>query len=391
MSKKEVNRKETVSPMKMNLSTVNTTLLSQCNLGFFPLNPANIPDGVFTVFVVKTAINVCTCPFTILLNILVMVAMKKKRQLRTKSNIALACLATTDLAVGLVLQPLQIAIYSLILKGDENSTMLCTTDVSKTVSVLCISASLFHLFLMSGERYLAIKHSFAYETGLVTESRVITASGLAWIGAAITSFIVHIAFETKSHFISPLTVYICLFVIIPVMLYFNVAVYREVRRNEKEIIAYRVCLEAKTKLLRNKKAFYTTLVVLLTIILCYIPAGFWVVVIISFKDRIPTDVGLVVLHLTVSMSVLNSLFNPLIYAVRIRYFRVAFIQLLSRRTLAQAEELDNGMFATRRIGVIASAKLNRGSREEDEQQGELKNGDTTTESGRRRTTSEAWL
>ena len=270
--------------------------------------------------------------------------------------------------------------------------MLCTTDVSKTVSVLLISASLYHLFLISGERYLAIKHSFAYETGLVNEGRVIIASGLAWIGAGITIVIVYIAFETNRSFISQLTVFAGLFVIIPVMFYFNIAIYKEVRRNEKQNIANQVSLDVKAKLLKNKKAFYTTAIVLLTIILCYVPGYVWVAVVAVFKDRISTDVAHIVMHLTVSMSVLNSLLNPLIYAVRIRYFRVAFIQLLSRKTPAQAEELGNRIFGSRRIGVVDSAKQeqNRGRRE-DVQLRRLNNGETTTANERIRTTSGAWL
>ena len=53
------------------------------------------------------------------------------------------------------------------------------------------------------------------------------------------------------------------------------------------------------------------------------------------------------------MPVLNSLFNPLIYAVRMRHFRVAFIQLLSRKTFAQAQELERKIFGPRQIGVTA--------------------------------------
>ena len=41
------------------------------------------------------------------------------------------------------------------------------------------------------------------------------------------------------------------------------------------------------------------------------------------------------------LPVLNSLFNPLIYAVRIRYFHIAFIQVLSRKSISQDEELEN--------------------------------------------------
>ena len=63
---------------------------------------------------------------------------------------------------------------------------------------------------------------------------------------------------------------------------------------------------------------------------------------------------------------MNSFFNPLIYAVRIRYFRVAFIQLLSRKTIAQAKELERKIFGPRQIGVIANAERgqNRASREQ---------------------------
>ena len=56
------------------------------------------------------------------------------------------------------------------------------------------------------------------------------------------------------------------------------------------------------------------------------------------------------------MPVLNSLFNPLIYAVRMRHFRVAFIQLLSRKTFAQAQELERKIFGPRQIGVSANAE-----------------------------------
>ena len=63
---------------------------------------------------------------------------------------ALACLITTDLVVGLVVQPLEIANFGLILKGGETRNMLCAVaNVTKTVSASCISASIFHLLLIN--------------------------------------------------------------------------------------------------------------------------------------------------------------------------------------------------------------------------------------------------
>ena len=310
---------------------------------------------MYATFVFKTIMNVFTCPFTILLNILVMIAVKTKRQLRTKSNIALACLATTDFIVGSVVQPLQIATFSLVLyKGGDTPNMLCTPIVvTKAVSITCTLASLYHLFTMSGERYLAIKHSLAYENGLVTESRIMIASGVSW-AVALIILPTEVISEANRRVTSALTVFVILFVFIPAVIYFNVTVYKEVLRNKKQIITNQVSLEAKAKLLKNRKSFYTTTIVLFAIFVCYIPVNVWVVILSVSKNTISVKVRNIVLHVTSSFPVLNSFINPLIYAVRIRYFRVAFIQLLSRKTLPKAEELKKRIFRSRqsRAGAI---------------------------------------
>ena len=331
----------------MNLTEVSSTTL-RCGFQFLPLDPTTISKDVRAAFVVKTVMNAFTCPFTVLFNILVMIAVKTKRQLRTKSNIALACLATTDFTVGLVLQPLHIATFILVVQVGETPNRLCTLiDVAKTVGVACTLASLYHLFMMSGERYLAIKHAFAYESGLVTEARIMVASGLSWLGAVFILPIDYIS-EASRKVTLILTVSVNLFLLIPVILYFHVVVYKEVRRNKKQIIANQVSLEARTNLLRSKKSFYTTTIVLLTIMLCYIPASIWIVILPVLRNRISATVRHIVLSVTTTLLVLNSFFNPLIYAVRIRYFRVAFIQLLSSKTLPKAEELEKRLFQSRR-------------------------------------------
>ena len=108
-----------------------------------PQNLLNISPDLGAVFITRIVVNALTCPLIIVLNILVMAAVKTKQQLRTKSNIALACLATTDLVVGLVLQPLQIASDISLLRGD---IMFCTiTFLSKSVTLSCVLASSHHL------------------------------------------------------------------------------------------------------------------------------------------------------------------------------------------------------------------------------------------------------
>ena len=155
-------------------------------------------------------------------------------------------------------------------------------------------------------------------------------------------------------FLTILAPCVIIFLFFPAMSYFNVAVYIEVRWNEKQIAANQVSLEAKEKILKNKRVFYTTTIVLLVIFLRYFPAAICLIILISFNNIIPINVQKVVLYLVFLLPVMNLLFNPLIYAVRIRYFRVAFMQLLARKTIAQAEELERKIFGPRQIVVMAN-------------------------------------
>ena len=194
---------------------------------------------------------------------------------------------------------------------------------------------------MSAERYVAIKLPFVYEKH-VSGVRIIMASALVWIATIILSSQVH----------QPTPILIVsetLLIILPI--YFNVSVYKEVRRNKKQIAANQVFLEAKKKLLKDKKAFHTTVIVLFVVLLCYIPSNIFTAILMSLKERIPSNIKLTFFYLFILLPVLNSLFNPMIYAVRIRYFRVAFIQLFSGKTISQADELEKKIFGQKQITV----------------------------------------
>lgn len=193
------------------------------------------------------------------------------------------------------------------------------------------------------------------------------ASGVAWVAAIVLPF--DQIGKTNKPLAVTLKVAIILYILIPAIVYFNVVIYKEVRRNEKQIISNRVSLEAREKMLKNKKSFYTTLVIIITIFLCFIPTNICLIIFNSFMDRIPSDVRGIVISLVTLLPFLNSLFNPLIYVVRIRYFRVAFIQLLSGKNPAQVEELEKRIFGSRQVWVIVIAEQQemRAGQEEDEQ------------------------
>ena len=215
--------------------------------------------------------------------------------------------------------------------------------VSSAVGQTCTAASLLHLLLMSGERYLAIKHPFAYENGLVTEARIITASGMAWMCAAI-------AYGIRVSILPEISV-VSISAVISAVVYCHVVIYKEVRRNTQQIIANQVSLAVKEKLLKNNRAFNTTVVIVLTLFLCYIPIWIWLTLFIFLNGENTSDVGQIASFPITFLVLLNSSINPLIYTARIRHFRVAFFQMVMRKTLAQAEKLEKKVFGANRVGV----------------------------------------
>ena len=107
----------------------------------------------------------------------------------------------------------------------------------------------------------------------------------------------------------------------------------------------------KEKLLKKKRAFNTTVMIVLTIFLCYIPIWIWLTLFIFLNGENASDVGRIAFFPIIFLQALNSSINPLIYTARIRHFRVAFFQMVMRNTLAQAEELEKKMFGANRVGV----------------------------------------
>ena len=160
---------------KMNFSE-SSSIASEndCKSLFFQTVPLRYSsaDSFDDLLLAAAVLSLVACLFTIFLNALVMVAVKTKRRLQTHPNILLACLAFTDLMAGLVAQPLHITKTILLIRGKDFHEF-CDIDLAFSVSnAFLVLATSCHLVLISGERYLAIKHTFTHAT-VVTKARLI--------------------------------------------------------------------------------------------------------------------------------------------------------------------------------------------------------------------------
>ena len=274
---------------------------------------------VYGWLVFITVINIITFPITAVLNVLIMIAVKTNNQVRTKSNIALACLSSTDAVMGVIGQPLFIGWLIEELQGNTSGTYCVLIGFARAVLTLVLGiASLFHLAMMYVERYIAIKHSLRYEP-TVTEARLIGVSALLWTITLLSKFSTssnYVKFDIGLTSLCIATIFVC-----------QVVLCFETRRHEKEIASQQVSVEAREKFLKEKKALKLTTTVIFCIIICYLPIIISRSLTSTFAINSVNSVYFV--HFSGAFAVIsNSLLNPLIHCVRMKQFRLALQELL---------------------------------------------------------------
>ena len=246
-----MNSSHQSGPNKFDLNCVVNSLT-----GDKPVDFSIFANAVRVAFIV---IHATTCPITILLNLLVMIAVKTKARLQRKSNIALACLASTDLMVGLVAQPLLIAVM-------VNLSGVCSLQIAvKFFANFFCFASFTHLFLITMDRCIAITYPFIY-IQTVTKARVLIGSALAW---ALT-VIIHIVFFIDDGLFESI-ISVLGTALILIILLCNAIVYREARRHEKQIASQQVDDATRENFLSQNRAFKLTLTIIVLVIISYVP------------------------------------------------------------------------------------------------------------------------
>ena len=127
-------------------------------------------------------LNILSFPVTIMMNVLVIMAVKKRPRLQSKYNILLACLTATDLLVGAALQPSYIVGQIYVIKGLSLSEYCQYHKLTNLLVLVPIFASVLYLTLINIERFIAIKYTFRYIT-IVTGLRLKIAVVGSWVFA----------------------------------------------------------------------------------------------------------------------------------------------------------------------------------------------------------------
>ena len=297
----------------------------------------NVPVQVSLISTV--IINGISCPFTILLNVLVIMAVKRRPRLQTNTNILLACLAATDAVLtGLLVQPSFILWNTLQLLGwtNQETTVALLFQNSSLRTAFMLSS--LHLILVTGERLMAIKFTRRYPY-VVTKRNIKRAVTVLWILAIIWGIIEML---TKVYSKGPKFRYINIplaIILISCVLFITcsyVMLYRETLRQRKKIKTQQLPQEAVERFARENKALKTTVYIVGAVVICFLPIAFFPLWIASLPPGVNPRKLTSFYAFTPwirTFGILNSLLNPLIYCWRKKEMRKFVFRFQAREVV----------------------------------------------------------
>ena len=283
---------------------------------------------------VFAAVAFIISPPAVLLNALIIIAVKRRRELKRTSNILLSSLAVTDLLVGSLCVPLSAVVGLLVSYQVLTDYYICVLDfVALSSSVILTICSIFHLTMMAWERYVAIRKWIDYKV-MVTQSLMKKLAIIAWVSALVTvappHFITAFAGMMRdSERLLALKIFLIVVSILVMfalglIVYFYVMVYLRVRKRKlSQIRQVSELVNAK----HERRVAMTTALVTIAVILSFFPrilSGILQGIYPVFRQRLAMRVEDTFLYL-------NSVANPLIYCYRDRPFRNAVLEFLRIR------------------------------------------------------------
>ena len=322
-------------------SSFNTThtggSVAWCSLlGEYSWREEYLTPTTFIILAATACVKGLMIPFTALANALVIWVVSSHRQLRRKKPcVLLACLAATDLLVGVVALPLAITDHAMRLGANPS---ICVMErIAYDVFFVSCGASLCHLVIISGERYVAIKHALRYET-LVTSERLLVAIGVAWALPVVAASVPFLNVDNtafRDQFMDAM-VFFCTSSFMVLIGYCQVAMYLEGRRHQRHIRAHQVSGANAREIIKKDKAARTMAMVAGALLLCYIPQAA-VFAVFAALENPPTSVFVTSLLASEAFVYLNSMISPILYCMRTRDLRKAVGEIVLRLRRTQPE------------------------------------------------------
>jgi len=303
----------------INLSASSPGNLSQA-ITNIPMDSEVLNVPLKVTYIITIIFNSITCPITVALNLLAIMAVKRRPRLQSYSNILLAYLAITDALTGLLVQPTYIIWRTIQILGGINTDTIYNLQNSFLVTVTLSSA--LHLMLVTCERLIAIKYTFLYPY-LVTTLNIKVAVTVFWFLSLFCTilrrpFVDQLLNDGMGKKIGNVIIFIVMISCIAFIVTSYTILYKETAHQQKRIKTQQILQEEVERFFKEKKALKTTIYVVGAVLLCFSPGA-----VLTILD-IPYSASWII-----TIAMLNSLLNPLVYCWRQKEMRQFVFQISS--------------------------------------------------------------
>lgn len=274
------------------------------------------------------AIYIVIWIFVVTGNTLTLVVIGKTRKLRTIPNAILASLAVCDILVAIQTAMVVVFVGNRSATTDELIQYCIFTFVTYLQPLQC---SIYHLLLITGERFVAISRPLRY-IQLITKRRVAIAIAVAWIvSLANTTLPVYIggihgvpnlscspaSYLTQGQIVYAMSAVPIAAIVISSV---NVIIYRIVRAHQARIKNQKM-IDSRRNFLEDARTAGAVAITSLVFLVFWLP--FYIEM--TLKTMPGADVNLS--YIPAFVAILNSAANPVIYVIRLKSFRKAALDM----------------------------------------------------------------
>ena len=280
---------------------------------------AELTGGLHYQLTCLSVLNIFLSITAILGNTLILVALHKESSLHPPSKLLLRCLATTDLCVGLIAEPLFVTHWMSAVNQQWNICHYARILSSFAAYLLC-SVSLYTMTAMSVDRLLALQLYLRYKQ-VVTLKRTYVILIIIWVQSIVVAAMslwnyMYLA-QSWSGYIG-----ISLCLVTSTFCYTNIFLrLRNHQTQVQDLVHQEPSSETiPLNIARYKKAVSSALLLKLTLVACYLPY--------SIAEALTTQIQLsssvfIASQCTITLVFLNSSLNPLLYCWTIKEVRQA--------------------------------------------------------------------
>ena len=257
-------------------------------------------------------------------NSLILVALHRESSLHPPSKLLYRCLATTDLLVGLVSQPLAASSWMFITHEHWIPCRYAITAAVITSHVLC-GVSLLTMTAISVDRLLALSLGLRYRH-IVTLKRTYTVVVTFWVLSSVAALCYILDYRiTTWYFI----------IVIPLYYVISIVSYTKIfcalghhHTQIQDHVQQQPSQPNAVNTAQYKKALYNALWVQLALIVCYFPYHYGLVEIAIRQSKTYSSHQVIIGGVTSTVIYFNSTLNPFLYCWKISEVRQAVKQTI---------------------------------------------------------------